>query len=392
MSSYDPFDAAVMTDPYPFYDALRRDDPVAWSEGSQCWVLSRYADVDAALRDEATFVSGQGVFPSRNGGSAGDLLLPMLITMDPPRHTSMRQLVSRGFTPRRIADLEPLIRDLTRQILDAAAEGGGCDAASAIAGPLPAIVIADLLGIPRDDRDQFRAWSSALAQADPSSTETLRPMLAAAAELYGYFAALLPVRRERPGTDLLSVLVAADPDGEPMSDEELLGFCFLLLVAGHETSTNLLSNALALLAREPDQRQLLVDDPSLVPAAVEEVLRYESPVQCLSRSLSRDVTLHGTTMRAGDAVLLLFASANRDERAFPGADRFDVTRQTDQHLAFGRGIHFCLGSALARLEARVVLEELLARFPSYRVDLGCSERVRSGMLRGWQRLPLSWDA
>lgn len=390
MSAYDPFDADVIADPYPFYAALRQDDPVAWSDASKCWVLSRYDDVDAALRDETTYVSGQGVFPSRTGGSSGDLLLPMLITMDPPRHTSMRRLISGGFTPRRTADLEPMIRKLTGQILDATAEDGGCDAVAAVAGPLPAIVISDLLGVPREDRDQFRAWSSALAQADPSSAESMRPMLAAAAALYGYFAELLPARRERPGDDLLSVLLATDPDGEPMTDEELLGFCFLLLVAGHETSTNLLSSALTLLAQEPQQRQLLADDPARIPAAVEEVLRYESPVQCLSRTLSRDLTLHGTTMHQGDAVLLLFASANRDEAAFPDAERFDVTRQPDQHLAFGRGIHFCLGSALARLEARVVLEELLARFPSYQVDLDRSERIRSGMLRGWSSLALQW--
>ncbi|MQA17593.1 MAG: cytochrome P450, partial [Pseudonocardiaceae bacterium] len=221
------------------------------------------------------------------------------------------------------------------------------------AGPLPAMVIADMMGVPRKDREQFRAWSSALVQGDPMVTEQREASLAAAAGLYEYFAAVIKQRREHPGEDLVSALVQAEVHGQRLNDEELLGFCLLLLVAGHETTTNLLANATVHLAQHPDERVRLADNPTLLPDAVEELLRYDSPVQGLSRTLTHDLTLHGTQMRAGETVLLLFGSANRDDRVFPDPDRLDITRKPERQVAFGHGIHFCLGAALARLEGRV---------------------------------------
>lgn len=383
--TYSPFDAEVMADPYPVYRELRDHAPVYWSPEASCWVLSRYADVSTALADPATYSSASGIFPTPPGVAMTELFLPMLIMSDRPRHTQLRHLVSKAFTPRRITGLEPHIQTLVDELLDETPEAGAWDFVSGFAGPLPAIVIADILGVPREDRDQFRTWSTTLIQSNPARGE-FGTGLDAAAALYEYFAAFLAERRAHPKDDLMTALVRADVDGEHLSEEELLGFCLLLLIAGHETTTNLLANSAVILAQHSESRRQLADNPDLVPAAVEELLRYDSPVQGLARTLTRQVDLHGLAMAAGDTVLMLFGSANRDNHAFPDADHFDIHRAPERQVALGRGIHFCLGASLARLEARIALQALLARRRDWDVDLDSATRLRSGPIRGFASL------
>lgn len=384
---YSPFDAEAMEDPYPVYRELRDHAPVYWSSQASCWVLSRYHDVSAALADPATYSSASGIFPTPPGVDMTELFLPMLIMSDPPRHTQLRHLVTKAFTPRRIAGLETSIYTVVDDLLDQVPETGPWEFVSGFAGPLPAIVIADMLGVPREDRHRFRTWSTTLVQSNATRGE-FGPGLEAAAALYEYFSAFLTQRRRDPRDDLMTALVHAEVDGQRLSEDELLGFCLLLLVAGHETTTNLLSNSAVLLAQHPESRRQLADKPDLIPAAVEELLRYDSPVQGLARTLTGHVDLHGQRMEAGDTVLLLFGSANRDDHAFPDADHFDINRLPERQVAFGRGLHFCLGASLARLEARVALQALLARHHDWDVDLDSAVRLRSGPIRGYSSLPV----
>ncbi|OIJ26306.1 cytochrome P450 [Nocardioides luteus] len=389
-SLYDPFDTVVQDNPYPAYARLRAEHPVYWTAASNTWVLSRHADVEAALLDPGTYSSASGIFPTPAGMEMTELFLPMMIMTDPPRHSQLRALVSKGFTARRIASMEPVVTAIATELVQGFVQAGACDLVAELAGPLPAMVIADLLGVPREDRAQFRQWSSLLVQADPVRDQASAG-LAAAASLYDYFKGFIAQRHKEPRNDLISALVEAKVDGQRLTEEELLGFCLLLLVAGHETTTNLLANSAVILAQHPAARERLARHPELLPGAVEELLRFDSPVQGLSRALTRDVTIHGTTMPAGDTVLLLFGSANRDERIFWAADRFDIDREPEHHLAFGRGIHFCLGAALARLETRVALEVLLRTCPEWEVDEGRSRRLRSGPIRGYLALPMHWS-
>ncbi|RDH76543.1 cytochrome P450 [Mycolicibacterium moriokaense] len=389
---YDPFDTAIQDDPYPVYRQLRDEVPVFRAETANTWVLSRHEDVIGALLDHQIYSSVNGVFPTPPDAPFLESFLPMMIMMDPPRHDQLRGLVSKAFTPRRIAALEAGIDELAVSLAEGLSTNRGrADFIADFAGGLPAIVIADLLGVPREDRQQFRQWSSTLIQSDPAHGEVAEG-LAAAAAVYGYFADFLGDRRQAPRDDLMSALVAAEIDGQHLSDDELLGFCLLLLIAGHETTTNLLGNAAVVLAEHPQTRRRLAADPTLIGHAVEELLRYDSPVQGLSRVLTTDVTMHATTMSQGDSVLLLFGSANRDERVFTGPDVFDIDRKPEHQVAFGRGIHFCLGAALARMEARIALRAFLSRVPDWHVDTDSAVRLRSGPIRGYLSLPILWPA
>jgi cytochrome P450 len=386
---YDPFDPVVQDDPYPVYAELRATRPVYWCAPRNCWVLSRYEDVSAALQDPTTFSSARGIFPAQGFDLAG-AFLPMMIMMDPPRHDLLRRVVAKAFTPRRIALLETPVQQMAAELTERLVTAGGGDVVRELSGPLPAMVIADLLGVPREDRDQFKAWSTALVTTDISAPDPMRSNLDAAAALYEYFRQFLDERRARPRPDLMSALVTAEVEGRRLSEDELLGFCLLLLVAGHETTTNLISNTIAVLAERPEVIDRLARDRSLLPSAVGEMLRYDSPVQGLSRTLTRDVLLHDVQMRSGDTVLLLFGSANRDDSAFPDADHFHIDRVVDRQLAFGRGIHFCLGAALAQLETRLVFDELLSRTHAWRLDTGAAPvRLRSGPIRGYGSLTIS---
>jgi cytochrome P450 len=359
------------------------------------WTLSRHADVFAALQEPDLFISGKGIavgFPEQEDGKIKVDAPPLLITTDRPRHTQLRALVSRAFTPRRIARLEPRIRAIARSLLDNVKGRGEFDLVREFSAPLPTIVIAELLGVPPEDQDWFKEKSNAVTQFDPSlppESEAGARQLGPAIELGTYLAKVLVQRRSEPRDDLLSALLAAEIDGARLSEPELIGFGFLLLVAGNETTTNLISNAAILLDRHRDQRRLLLEDPARISGAIEEFLRYDSPVQGLARTTTAPVTLHGVTIPEGSKVLLLFGSANRDERSIREADRFDVLRAPNPHLAFGFGAHFCLGANLARLEARVAFEELLARLPDYRMTQSRVARTCSGPIRGALSLPIS---
>jgi cytochrome P450 len=309
--------------------------------------------------------------------------------MDGGRHTRMRALVSRAFTPRRVAGLEARVRDIAASLLDRIGERGKLDLVADFTAPLPTIVIAELLGVPASDQAWFKEKSTAVAQFDPARPGGIHPSAETgpAFELASYLSRILEQRRADPRDDLLSALLAAEIEGERLTDKELLGFAFLLLVAGNETTTNLIGNGSLLLDLHPDQRRLLAREPARIATAVEEFLRYDSPVQGLARTTTAPVMLHGVEIPEGVKVLLLFGSANRDPRCIPDADRFDVTRDPNPHLAFGFGAHYCLGANLARLEARVAFEELLARMPEFAVDRDGVERMHSGPMRGSLRIP-----
>jgi cytochrome P450 len=382
---FDPYSYGIHEDPYPVYRLLRDDAPAYFNEKRGFWALSRYDDVRLAINDWRTFTSTQGITiePRRKG------VEPHIIEMDPPRHSQLRALVSRAFTPNRMARLEQPIRARARTLIEPFAGSGSVDVIADFAALLPMAVIGEMLGVPSVDQDRLRHAADSLLHREPDSDEITPEGIKGATTLYGYFDDLIRERRSRPGDDLLSVLIDAEEQGHALSQAELLGFCFLLIIAGNETTTKLLGNAVAWLAENPDQRGLVSGDRSLIPSAIEETLRYDGSTQAMARCLTTDVELHGERMRAGTKVLLLFGSANRDERHWgPTADRFDIGRDAAGHFAFGHGVHHCLGAALARLEARVALEELLPVLGDYEVDKVGSRRVHSGNVRGFACLPV----
>jgi len=353
----------VRRDPFPWYDEVRRASPVMQDSDSGLWMLFDFASVKRAMDDEETF-SSRVVHP---GGRAPD----WLVFLDPPRHTRLRALVSRAFAPRSIAALEPRIRELSANLLGRVEGRGEMDLVGEYATPLPILVIAELMGVPAVDRDRFERWSHAivnLSYAIAGGEAALRAARAHApmrAEMTGYLATLVSQRRTSPRDDLLTRLAHAEIDGVGLTDEEILGFFQLLLSAATETTTNLIGNAALCFADHPGQLARLRADRSLLPAAIEEVVRYRSPGQILFRQTTRDVTLHDRTIPADSFVLVMVGSANRDPARVVDPNRFDIARQPNPHVGFGRGIHACLGAALARLEARVALGDLLDRLDAF---------------------------
>jgi cytochrome P450 len=407
ITGFDPFAAQVIEDPYPHYARLRDEAPVCWLEEDNLWMVTRYDDVAAVLHDPATYSSADGMGALMSGRvgrrriDARDLFgldmasLRVLIATDPPDHTRLRRLLSRAFTPRAIAELEPHLRQVCGELVDdllANAERGTGDLVAQLAFPFPVIVIAELLGIPPERRDDFKRWSDALVGALSGNWDPVEAQQTLA-EMFMYLADVVERRRHQPGDDLISRLVAgADPDDpDSLSAIEITLFAVLLLVAGNETTTNLLGNGAAAFAAHPDQAQLLADQPDLLPAAIEEVLRWDGPIQALFRSTTRPVTLAGVELPAGAMLLVSFAAANRDPRHFGDPDGFDITRRPTDHLAFGHGIHYCLGASLARLEARLVGETLAARDVTLRPAPG-ARRVDSIILRGFARYPVAVTA
>lgn len=384
--AYDPLDPVLWTDPYPTYRRLRDDNPVHRLADGRAWVLSRFEDVFAAATDTATFSSGQGLtFEEDEITALG--LAPTLVMMDRPRHTDFRRLVNQLFTPRRVADLEAPVRAFARQRLGAMAEAGGGDLVAELAGPLPSLVVATFLGVPAADRVRFGRWSSAIVQA--SAAGSVLGARQALADLYGYFTELLAWRRADPADDMVSVLAGATLDGRPLSLEEVLGFCFVMIVGGNDTASGLLSGMAAALTTHRDERRRLLRQPDLVPGAVDELLRWLTPVQGLTRTVTTTVTVHDRTMRPGDKVFLLYASANRDEREFGRtAGALDVGRRFRRMLAFSSGPHHCLGAAAARLQGRVVLEELLALMPNFVAEPAAGVLAPGPFTRRYETLPL----
>ena len=379
---FDPYAYETHEDPYPTYRAMRDGAPAYIDEARGFWALSRYADVRAAIDDWHTFSSTGGITLERGA----DAVEPMLIEMDPPRHTEMRALVSRSFTPRRVAEMEGPTRALARELIDAS--GHSFDAIGDFAGKLPMAVISTMLGIPRSDQAEVREWSDAMLHREEGDQDITSEGIKGAIKLHGYLSGLVEERRREPRDDMTSALVWASDDARALTANEVLGFLFLLVIAGNETTTKLIGNALYWLWRFPDERARILEDPTLIPMAVEEILRYDTSTQGLARLLTRDVELHGVTLPARMKGLLLFGSANRDERHWERADTLDVARNPSGHLAFGHGIHHCLGAALARLETRVALEELLPHLGAYDIDESGATRVHSGNVRGFAQLPI----
>jgi len=387
---YNPYAYEIHDDPYPTYAALRARAPVYRNDELDFWALSRHADVLAAFKDTRRFSNAHGVSldPAAWGPHAASFT--SFLALDPPRHTRLRALVSKGFTPRRVARLEPRVREMSVEYLDALAGAGRFDVIAELAGRVPMDVISEMLGVPTADRAELRRRADLLVHRDEGVQDVPPEGAAAFAWMREYFQRLLAERRARPGDDLLSALLEAEIDGERLDEGEILSFANLMIVAGNETTTKLLANALYWLWRNPDQRALVAEDPAgRIPLWVDETLRYDNSTQMLARLVTEDVEVRGVKLRAGGRALLLVGSANRDEEVFPHADRFDVTRDASQSLSFGRGVHFCLGASLARLEGRVVLEEWWKRFPRYEVEPEGAVRVHSINVRGFATLPVA---
>ena len=389
--SYDPLDPELWRDPYPIYERLRDEDPVHYAEKRGFWVLSRFADVQAATCDTETFSSALGLtFEEDEITKLG--LMPTLVMMDRPRHTLYRRLVNAMFTPRAVAARQEAVRAFTRACIERAAQMGEADFVAEVASPLASFVVADYLGVPDRDRSAFGDWSSAIVQANASGNVLSAGQ--AVVELYGYFTELAAWRKERRADDMISLLLDSEVDGRPVNIEEILGFCFVMIAGGNDTASGLIGGTAALLSEHPDQRQLLAADAALVPGAVEELLRFLSPVQGLSRTTTRPVRVgpvHGSVIiPAGAKVHLLYASANRDQREFgPGAGQLDVTRTVARTLAFSSGPHHCLGAAAARLEGRVVIEELLRAMPDFVADAEAGRYAPGPFTRRFEYLPIS---
>jgi cytochrome P450 len=373
--------------PHAAYRRLRDQDPVSWLSGPDggYWLLTRHADVRDASLDAAAFSSWRGTTGMDDPpGDRLEVSRLILINMDPPQHTRYRRLITRGFASRAVEQLEPHVRAMCRGLIEAAAPRGGGDFVAEVAAPLPMRVILELLGVPDGDRAHLQQLSNEMIDQAGKDAG-----LAAAMRMYGYAFELATARRKAPGDDLVSVLLQAEIDGERLTDGEFNAFFLLLVVAGNETTRNLISGGMLALLEHPEELAALRRDRALLPGAVEEMLRWTSPVAQFRRTAHHDVALHGRTIREGDKVILAHASANRDERAFVEPDRFDVRRTPNPHIAFGFGPHLCLGASLARLEARVMFEELLPRLD--RIELaGAPRRVRSNFVSGYQSLPLAW--
>jgi len=381
---FDPFDYGFHRDPYPTYRWLRDDAPVYHNERMGFWALSRFDDVLSGLHDPATYTSTGGVAIENTASG-----LKSMIELDPPTHTTMRKVIARRFTPRRIAELEPLVREWTGTLLDRLEGRDEFDVVHEFTARLPTTVVGTLLGIPADRHDDARQWTDDLLTRDPGNPVP-PPAAAEGAEQIAMLAYELAVaRRERPADDILSTLVEAEIDGAPLTDQQVIGYCLLLITGGHETTSKLIANGIRLFAAHPDQRDAVIADPALMVSAVEELLRFTSPTQYMARTTTRAVSLHDVEIPAGEKVALLLGSGNRDPREFDRPDEFDITRVNPRILAFGHGAHVCLGAAVARLEARVALEEFLARYPRYAVDEDGIEFLHSGNVQGPTRVPVS---
>jgi cytochrome P450 len=388
---YDPYDFEIDDDPYPIWKRMRDEMPLYRNERFEFLAVSRFADVEACSRDWQTFVSSKGTVLEmiRAGVTAPR---GMFIFEDPPIHDLHRGLMNRVFTARRVARLENRVREFCARALDPFKSSGGFDFVRDLGADMPMRVISEMLGIPEAEQEAVRDRIDANLRIDESGQLSGIDAAAVLSD-QARFADFIEFRRRHPSDDLMSDLVSitfVDEHGveRHLDEEEIVNYSTLLAAAGNETTTRLIGWTGYLLAKHPDQRELLLQDRSLIPGAIEEILRYEAPSPVQARFVTRDVELYSTTVPEGSIMLLLTASANRDDRRFADPDRFDVRRKIDHHLTFGYGLHFCLGAALARLEGRIALEEVLARFPRWEVDERNAERVRTSTVRGWHRLPV----
>lgn len=392
---YNPYSFSVHDDPYETYRKLRDTAPAYWNPDLGFWALSRFEDVLEAFRDFNTFSSAGGV-ALENRRPIGQSLpgFQQMIELDPPDHTAFRSLVSRVFTGRRVAEMEDEIRQIVDGYIDAVAEKGSCDLVVDISGPFPMDVICAILGIPEADRTELRAHADRIMIREDGSMTIPKEAADGMFGLLAYF--IEDVARRRSGSDrsgLITDLIGLEVDGRALTEQELLGFCVLFVIAGHETTTKMVANAVELLSRHTDQRDALVAQPELIPGAVEEVLRFHNSTQYMHRTLTRDIRIHDQQLHEGDSVLLLIGAANHDSREFgPRAEEFDINRRPDRNLAFGYGAHFCLGAALARTEGKVALEQIHRRLLNYEIDHSNKVRFHSSNVTGWDNLPITFTA
>ena len=386
--AFNPFDPSFLENPFPFYELGRRHRPFMFNEMAQTWLAFKYDDVQAILKDN-------GTWSSSNPNRPADAPEQPILFSDPPRHTRLRGLVSQAFTPRMVDQLEPRLRELAEELLDPVAPTGRADIIDALAYPLPVIVIAEILGVPSEDRANFKRWSEdvvrQLGQGVGPQGQSAPPQKTFE-EMRDYFSNMAEERRKMPRNDLLSALVVAELEGSKLSSDELIQMLILLLVAGNETTTNLIGNAIQEFIAHPGQLQLLFDEPGLIPSAVEEVLRYSSPVQVTVRHATKDTVMRGQSVSQGQTVMTWLGSANRDEDVFEHSAEFDIHRPLlPRHLAFGMGPHFCLGAPLARLEAQVALEAFLRRCRKFQRDGDDTlPRVETFVMRGVRKLPITF--
>lgn len=365
-------------DLFPWYQTMRQTNPVAFDSQYNRWSVFRFNDVQRVLSDHANFSSE---FMGSNGNPIGT----SIISTDPPRHRKLRSLVTQAFTPRTVAQLTARITTIVNDLLDNVTAQGQMDVVDDLSNPLPVTVIAEMLGIPVEDRADFKQWSDELIGA------SYHPGSNPQAKMANYFQKIIVQRRQEPGDDLISHLMTAQVDGEHLTPMELLGFCILLLVAGNETTTNLIGNAIWSFDEHPEVFEQLRADPALLPDAIEEVLRYRSPVKLMHRVVGQDTTLNDKELKAGQMVTAWIGSANHDEAQFPDAETLDIRRTPNRHIAFGYGIHFCIGAPLARLEARIALEIMLQRLPDIRRNHAIPlEAIDSYVLYGIKHLPVTF--
>lgn len=394
---FNPLLPEFRLNPYPMYQRLREEDPVHQSMIPRTWVLSRYADVLLVLRD-ARFgrADAEEFWRERLGeGPALPVLSKWMLFRDPPDHTRLRTLVTKAFTPRAIENLRPRVQEIVNELLDAVHNDGGTDLMASFAYPLPVLVICEMLGVPAKDRDIFKNWSGDLARIldpilMPGAAEHGHAVIGAMAE---YFRDLIAHLRKQPQDNLLDAMIAAEESGERLSEEELLANCILLFGAGHETTVNLIGNGILALLQHPDQLAQLQAQPESIESTVEECLRYDSPVQMSGREVKEDFELGGKRIQAGERLFTLIGAANRDPAAFADPDRFDIARTNNKHLtnlAFGHGIHFCLGAALARLEGQCAIGTLVRRLPALQLRTETPEWRDAFTLRGLRSLPVAF--
>jgi pimeloyl-[acyl-carrier protein] synthase len=393
--SFNPMDPEFIADPYPTYHRLRAEDPVHLSPRG-FWVLTRYEDVVLALRDPRLAKEAILAFvAARYGVDVPPGVGLSMLDRDPPDHTRLRGLVSKAFTPRVVEGLRPHIQEIVDRLLDDVVGAGSMDLIEEFAYPLPVIVICEMLGVPVEDRERFKNWSDDIARGLdavmlPPGSEVSRRSTASRHALGQYFRELIAKRRASPRGDVLSALIAAEEAGDKLSEDELLSTCVLLLIAGHETTVNLIGNGTLALLRHPGELRRLRENPGLIGGAVEELLRYDGPVQRTARMPSSDITIGGRTIAKGEMVMTFIGAADRDPAQFPDPDRLDITRTDNRHIAFGWGIHFCLGAPLARVEGQIAINTLVQRLPKLALATERPEHRESLTLRGLKSLPVTF--
>jgi cytochrome P450 len=388
-----PYDYDFHEDPYPIYRRLRDETPLYHNEELNFWALSRHRDVLAGFRNSTALSNSLGVSLDPVSRNPEAYRVMSFLAMDDPGHLRLRTLVSKGFTPRRIRELEPQVLELTRKHLDTALQSKSFDFVAEFAGKLPMDVISELMGVPEPDRARIRELADGVLHRDEGLADVPRSAVRASADLMAYYTDLIAEFRKRRADNLTSALLAAEIDGDRLTDEEILAFLFLMVIAGNETTTKLLANAAYWGHKNPDQLAPVYADVSKVPLWVEETLRYDTSSQILARTVADDIQLYDTTIPAGDVLLLLPGSANRDDRVFDDADEYRIGREIGSKLvSFGSGAHFCLGAHLARMEARLALTELFKRIRCYEVDEANAVRVHSSNVRGFAYLPMTVEA